>query len=117
MTNSSKMLEKASPSGNEVHLNRQFQGKESILSSQISLHVQESKPKIPDGGWGWWVVFAACMLNVISEGITLSFGFLYIEFLEEFKASASVTSWIGSLFMAIPLLAGPLASALVDKYG
>ncbi|KAJ8923171.1 hypothetical protein NQ315_001725 [Exocentrus adspersus] len=108
-----KMLKSTSSEG----LDRKFQGKEAILSSQISLYVQESKPNIPDGGWGWFVVFAAFTLNVISEGVTLSFGFLYIEFLREFGASASATSWIGSLFMAIPLLAGPLASALVDKYG
>lgn len=100
MTNND--LEQATP----VQLKRHFQGKESILSSQINLYVQESKPNIPDGGWGWFVVFAASMLNVISEGVTLSFGFLYIEFLREFGASASATSWIGSLFMAIPLLAG-----------
>ncbi|KAJ8972059.1 hypothetical protein NQ317_010928 [Molorchus minor] len=84
-------------------IDRKFQGKESFLSSQISLYVQETKPNIPDGGWG--------------AGVTLAFGFLYIEFVNEFKASASATSWIGSLFMAVPLIAGPFASALVDKYG
>lgn len=113
MTSNGKALQGEGMSGKdenaeqeEAELSRKFQGREAILSSQISLYVKESKPNIPDGGWGWFVVFAAFMLNVISEGVTLSFGFLYIEFLKEFKESASVTSWIGSLFMAIPLLAG-----------
>lgn len=83
-----------------------FQGKESFLTSQISIFVEEAHPKIPDGGWGWMVVFAAFIINAISEGISFSFGLLYSEFLVEFKASKSTTSWIGSLFIAMPLLAG-----------
>ncbi|KAG5889293.1 hypothetical protein JTB14_031940 [Gonioctena quinquepunctata] len=94
-----------------------FLGKESILTSQINIYVDEAKPKIPDGGWGWMVVFAAFVLNTISEGVSFSFGLLYIEFLNEFQASKSATSWVGSLFLALPLIAGPLGSALVDRYG
>lgn len=100
-----------------LHVDRKFQGKESILSSQISLFVEENKPNIPDGGWGWLVVLAAFVINAVSEGIIFTFGLLYIEFLHEFGASKSATSWIGSLFMAIPLLSGPIASAFVDRYG
>ncbi|XP_050540182.1 uncharacterized protein LOC126904884 isoform X2 [Daktulosphaira vitifoliae] len=77
----------------------------------------EQKLKIPDGGWGWMVVFASLMICLISDGISFSFGLLYIEFLKEFKASKSKTSWIGSLFMAVPLILGPVGSALVDKFG
>lgn len=75
------------------------------------------KPKIPDGGWGWMVVFASLILSMVADGISLSFGILYVEFVSEFGASNSSTSWIGSLFMAVPLVMGPVMSALVDKYG
>ncbi|XP_025423795.1 monocarboxylate transporter 12-B-like isoform X2 [Sipha flava] len=75
------------------------------------------KPKIPDGGWGWMVVFASLMICLISDGISFSFGLLYIEFLKEFQESKSKTAWIGSLFMAVPLILGPVGSALVDKFG
>uniref|UniRef100_T1IP78 Major facilitator superfamily (MFS) profile domain-containing protein n=1 Tax=Strigamia maritima TaxID=126957 RepID=T1IP78_STRMM len=71
----------------------------------------------PDGGWGWVVVFAAFMINLIADGITHSFGVMYVEFLNFFKESKGKTAWIGSLFMGIPLLAGPLASALADRFG
>ncbi|XP_034937463.1 monocarboxylate transporter 9-like [Chelonus insularis] len=74
-------------------------------------------PKIPDGGWGWMVVLASLIISMIADGVSFSFGLLYIEFLEEFRASKSKTAWIGSLFMAVPLLSGPIMSALVDKYG
>lgn len=75
------------------------------------------KPKIPDGGWGWVVVFSSLIISMIADGVSFSFGLLYIEFLKEFGASKSTTSWIGSLFMAVPLITGPIMSALVDKYG
>ncbi|KAJ8929173.1 hypothetical protein NQ314_018163 [Rhamnusium bicolor] len=87
-------------------IDRTFQGRESILSSMISLCVEETKPNIPDGGWGWFVVLAAFYINMVSEGIIFTFGLLYIVFLNEFGASKSATSWIGSLFMAVPLLSG-----------
>lgn len=78
---------------------------------------KHNKPKIPDGGWGWMVVLASLLISMIADGVSFSFGLLYIEFLHEFGASKSKTAWIGSLFMAVPLLSGPIMSALVDRYG
>ncbi|VVC86588.1 unnamed protein product, partial [Leptidea sinapis] len=72
---------------------------------------------IPDGGWGWVVVLSSFVISMIADGISFSFGLLYMEFLDEFKASKSTTAWIGSLFIAVPLLSGPVMSALVDRYG
>lgn len=77
----------------------------------------ENEVKIPDGGWGWVVVLSSFVISMIADGISFSFGLLYIEFLEEFQASKSTTAWIGSLFIAVPLLSGPVMSALVDRYG
>ena len=77
----------------------------------------QGKPKVPDGGWGWVVVMASLVISMIADGVSFSFGLLYIEFLHEFGASKSKTAWIGSLFMAVPLLSGPVMSALVDRYG
>ncbi|KAK0168228.1 hypothetical protein PV327_002053 [Microctonus hyperodae] len=74
-------------------------------------------PKIPDGGWGWMVVMSSLIISMIADGVSFSFGLLYIEFLHEFGASKARTAWIGSLFMAVPLLSGPIMSALVDRYG
>lgn len=78
---------------------------------------KEKSPAIPDGGWGWVVVLSSLVLSMIADGISFSFGLLYIEFLNHFGESKSKTSWIGSLFMAVPLMSGPVMSALVDRYG
>ncbi|XP_066259756.1 monocarboxylate transporter 14-like [Euwallacea similis] len=89
----------------------------SSSSSSSSSEDNEDKPNIPDGGWGWVVVLASLILSMVADGISFSFGLLYVEFLKEFEASRSSTSWIGSLFMAVPLLTGPIMSAFVDKFG
>lgn len=78
-------------------------------------HLSEARP--PDGGWGWVIVAASFMVNLIADGIVFSFGILYTEFLHYFGEGKAKTSWIGSLFMAMPLLSGPVASFLTDRYG
>ncbi|XP_039290550.1 uncharacterized protein LOC111047355 [Nilaparvata lugens] len=78
---------------------------------------QFSEARAPDGGWGWIVVFAAFMVNLIADGVTFSFGVIFVEFLHYFGEGKSKTAWIGSLFMAMPLLSGPVASFLTDRYG
>ncbi|XP_058057519.1 uncharacterized protein LOC131208709 [Anopheles bellator] len=75
----------------------------------------EARP--PDGGWGWVVVFASFMVNLIADGVTFSFGVMYIELLSYFGEGKGKTAWVGSLFMAMPLLCGPVASFLTDRYG
>ncbi|EDS33475.1 monocarboxylate transporter [Culex quinquefasciatus] len=75
----------------------------------------EARP--PDGGWGWVVCFASFMVNLIADGVTFSFGVLYVELLSYFGEGKGKTAWVGSLFMAMPLLSGPIASFLTDRYG
>lgn len=91
--------------------------REDSLGSIEKMTQRRKKPKVPDGGWGWVVVLASLVISMIADGVSFSFGLLYIEFLHEFGASKSKTAWIGSLFMAVPLLSGPIMSALVDRYG
>lgn len=63
------------------------------------------------------VVAASFFVNMIADGITFSFGVIFVEFLNYFGENRSKTAWIGSLFMAMPLLSGPVASFLTDRYG
>lgn len=57
------------------------------------------------------------MVSLIADGISFSFGLLYSELLDDFKEGTTKTAWIGSLFMSVPLISGPVMSNLVDKYG
>ncbi|KAG5889296.1 hypothetical protein JTB14_031943 [Gonioctena quinquepunctata] len=87
----------------------------SSSSSSESIEISEAKP--PDGGWGWVIVLASFVVNLIADGITFSFGVIFVEFLNYFGENRSTTAWVGSLFMAMPLLSGPVASFLTDRYG
>lgn len=78
---------------------------------------EKKKPGIPDGGYGWVVVFASLMVSLIADGVSFSFGLIYTELNSYFKESKTKTAWVSSLFLAIPLLVGPIMSNLVDKYG
>ncbi|KAH8394697.1 hypothetical protein KR222_002041, partial [Zaprionus bogoriensis] len=74
-------------------------------------------PKMPDGGYGWVVVFASLMVSLIWDGLSFSFGLIHTQLLAYFGESPTKTAWISSLFFSVPLLMGPIWSNLVDKYG
>ncbi|OWF37862.1 monocarboxylate transporter 12-like [Mizuhopecten yessoensis] len=76
-----------------------------------------SMPPAPDGGWGWVIVLSSFMIMLISDGFAFSFGVLFTELLDVFQESKSYTSWIASLFYGVPLICGPISSALATKYG
>ncbi|KPJ03688.1 Monocarboxylate transporter 12 [Papilio xuthus] len=87
----------------------------SSSSDDEELSIAEARP--PDGGWGWVVVFASFMVNLIADGISFSFGVFYPHFLEYFGEGKGKTALIAGIFMAMPLLSGPIASFLTDRYG
>ena len=92
---------------------------DSIISTSTAVTGAAGKkqPEIPDGGFGWVVVVASFIISLIGDGIAFSFGLIYSELLAYFKESKAKTAWIGALFLAVPLLAGPVLSNLVDTYG
>ncbi|XP_064650887.1 monocarboxylate transporter 12-like [Lineus longissimus] len=74
-------------------------------------------PSPPDGGWGWVIVFSSLMCNIVVDGIAYSFGVFIIEFVDFFQESKGKTALIGSLLCGTYLCTGPIASALVNKFG
>ena len=66
-------------------------------------------PTVPDGGWGWMVVFGSFMIHVIADGIAYSFGVFVEDFVVYFQCSKSAVGGLGSLMV---LVAG--ASGIVD---
>lgn len=74
-------------------------------------------PQSPDGGWGWVVLISSFLLNLIADGCAYSFGVFFTELLETFGETKSKTSWVGSLFVGVSLICGPLAGALTTKFG
>ncbi|XP_048764663.1 monocarboxylate transporter 12-like [Ostrea edulis] len=93
------------------NLSTSSEGTSSSSDSSISM------PPAPDGGYGWVIVLSAFFVMVISDGFTLSFGVLFTELSKVFKESKGVTSIIAALFYGIPLVCGPISSAIVTKLG
>lgn len=65
---------------------------------------KEDLPTPPDGGYGWVVVFAAFMINVIVDGIAYSYGVFIAELQTHYQSSAGITSMVGSLLNGMYLL-------------
>ncbi|KRZ18380.1 Monocarboxylate transporter 14, partial [Trichinella zimbabwensis] len=94
-----------------------------LLDKKVSMSTEKTQKSIPfnavvatDGGYGWVVAFAAFATHVIADGFAYSFGILFPEIQRQFYASKAISSVAGAFFMALPLLVGPVASGLIEKY-
>ncbi|EFO25872.2 hypothetical protein LOAG_02612 [Loa loa] len=74
------------------------------------------EPIPPDGGYGWVIVLASFLIHFICDGVSFSFGIMFSEIQEYFNVTKTMSGIVGSIFLSIPLLSGPLAGALTDIY-
>ncbi|CAG0883434.1 unnamed protein product [Darwinula stevensoni] len=74
-------------------------------------------PDVPNGGYGWVIVFAAFAANAIIDGIAYCFGIFLPALVLEFHESKAKTSWVGSILSGFYLSVGPVASALTNRFG
>ena len=84
-------------------------GEETEIAAQI-LVPQE-------GGWGWVVVAAAFCSVCILDGISFTFGSLLKDISNDLGVSEPLIAFINSLAVAIYFIAGPIASAFINRFG
>lgn len=58
------------------------------------------------------VVFCSFMIHVIVDGITYSFGVLFIALLDDFQSGKGNTAWILSIFVGMTLGSGKYSCTL-----
>lgn len=63
-------------------------------------------PPPPDGGWGWVVVFAGFMCNLIYDGIIYTFGVVLEPLVVSFDSNKGTISWVGSIMIGVSLTSG-----------
>ena len=66
-------------------------------------------PLPPDGGYGWVILFASFICNMLVDGVCFTFGLFYLEFLAYYGESRAKTSWVGSVLNGMYLSMGESA--------
>jgi len=77
----------------------------------------EGPPPPPDGGWGWVVVAASFLCNMVLDGIGYSFGILLEPLMKHYDVGKGTMSLVGSILAGVIMLVGPIASLCVNKIG
>ncbi|CAG7827516.1 unnamed protein product [Allacma fusca] len=102
----------------KMPLNDEYMMDDDIDDDELLYDMMETGvPAPPDGGWGWVIVFASFMCNLIVDGIAYSFGVFLATFAESFGEEKGNVAWVGSLLSGVYLLVGPVVSALTNKFG
>jgi len=88
------------------------------LESSTSPEKEEGPPPPPDGGWGWVIVAASFLCNMVLDGIAYSFGIFLKPLQKHFEGESTGTiSLVGSILAGFIMLVGPISSILVNKFG
>lgn len=70
-----------------------------------------------EGGWGWVVVTASFLSVFILDGVSFTFGSLLKDISNDLNVSDSLIAFVNSLAVAIYFIAGPMASAFINRFG
>jgi len=78
---------------------------------------EEGEGQIEEGGWGWVVVMASFLCNMVIDGIGYSFGVMLQPINAEFKSGIAYVAFVGSILAGVILLTGPLAAIAINRFG
>ncbi|CAG4949994.1 unnamed protein product [Colias eurytheme] len=84
-------------------------GEETEIAAQISV------PQ--EGGYGWVVVAAAFLSIFILDGVAFTFGSLLNDMSVDLNMPISTLPIVNSIALSIYFMCGPLASALINRFG
>jgi len=85
-----------------------YQGQDEQIATDDDIdepHILISDPA-PDGGYGWVIVIASFLCNVIVDGIAYTFGLFFEEFVRHFDTTKGKVALCGSLLSGCYLGAG-----------
>merc|ERR1719350_895586 len=88
-----------------------------LLKTSNSSHEEEGPPPPPDGGWGWVIVAASFLCNMVLDGIGYSFGILLDPLMRHYGEGKGMIAMVGSILAGAIMLVGPISSTLVNKFG
>lgn len=88
------------------------------LESDLPAEEQEHDV-LPNGGYGWVIVFCLLGLNACTWGVNTSYGVYSAYFLQfnYYKAKQLDYAWVGGLSASFAVSQGPLSNLLVRRFG
>ncbi|XP_023327497.1 uncharacterized protein LOC111700718 isoform X2 [Eurytemora carolleeae] len=78
--------------------------------------MKKAELRVPDGGWGWYVLAAAATANFLVCGVNKSFSITIVEVVKELGVSPSQAGGIPSITNFCFLSSSPFASMLCFKF-
>ncbi|XP_072018243.1 uncharacterized protein [Amphiura filiformis] len=100
---------------------RRSSHRRSIYSIEFEIEAggadDSSEPRCPDGGYGWVVVMAVHLIQVMGMGFLTSLGIFYIEWQEYFDSSAAAAGLVVSLSSLVLGITSPLAVGIAGLVG
>ncbi|XP_050081160.1 uncharacterized protein LOC126568688 [Anopheles maculipalpis] len=77
----------------------------------------QPRTKAPDGGWGWMIVVAYGLANIMIVPVLQSFGLIFRDTFREIDISATKASVIINLASAVGMALGLFNGPLLRRYG
>ena len=68
-----------------------------------------------DGGWGWLVVAACFLCNMVNDGIAYSFGIIMEPMRADLGVGVGSISLVGGVLAGTTMLTGPIAATFLNR--
>ena len=109
------MEDNKNPNNRKINSHRNIAPSEADNKSGALDEKSEVLSLPPDGGYGWVIVAASFLCNVIVDGVCYSFGVFFVEFLDYFKESRAKTAWVGSVLPGTYQIIGKAGHTLLPR--
>ena len=104
----------------DVEVKKKFSYRHFLRLLVIKKEVNESEKSETNIREEWFclvVLLATFICNLITEGFFSSYSVIYNSVMESFQVSRAVAGWVGSMFLSIPFILGPISSWVCKKVG
>ena len=75
-----------------------------------------ASPEEEESWFGWLVVAASFLCNMVIDGMGYSFGVMLEPLMHEFHVGAGHVAFVGSILNGVVMLSAPLAAASINRY-
>ena len=76
---------------------------------------REGEEELEETWYGWLVVGASFLCNMVIDGMGYSFGVMLQPLMHEFHVGAGEVSFVGSILNGVVMLSAPMAAACINR--